>query len=171
MAWVDELAAAVRALRMDQIEALRRSLPDDLGDSDVEPIIRRVAELLGRPADDLRPERLGWWLDALLLQKVIRIPQSRNRVMLPVLFTVMAILLGLIIGRFAAAGVMVIGLVIWAIRAGGSVQERQGDWLRLGDVIFDLRNVRREKLGADWYLLEGHRVPTAVLIELGVVRE
>lgn len=171
MAWVDELAAAVRAPRMDQVEALRRSLPDELGGSDVEPIIRRVAELLGRPADDLRPVRLGWWLDALLLQKVIRIPQSRNRVMLPVLFAMVAILLGLLIGRLAAAGVMVIGLVIWAIRAGGSVQQRQGNWLRLGDVIFDLRNVRREKLGPDWYLLEGHRVPAAVLIELGVVRE
>lgn len=171
MAWIDELADAVRGPRMDQIEALRRSSTDGVSASEVEPIIRRVAELLGRPADDLRPERLGWWLDALLLQKVIRIPQSRNRVMLPVLFTVVAILLGLLIGRLAAAGVMVIGLVIWAIRAGGSVQERQGDWLRLGDVIFDLRNVRREKLGPDWYLLEGHRVPTAVLIELGIVRE
>jgi hypothetical protein len=171
VAWIDELADAVRGPRMDQIEALRRSSTDGVSASEVEPIIRRVAELLGRPADDLRPERLGWWLDALLLQKVIRIPQSRNRVMLPVLFTVVAILLGLLIGRLAAAGVMVIGLVIWAIRAGGSVQERQGDWLRLGDVIFDLRNVRREKLGPDWYLLEGHRVPTAVLIELGIVRE
>ena len=171
MAWVDELADAVRGPRMDQIEALRRSSTDGVSASEVEPIIRRVAELLDRPADDLRPERLGWWLDALLLQKVIRVPQSRNRVMLPVLFTVVAILLGLLIGRLAAAGVMVIGLVIWAIRAGGSVQERQGDWLRLGDVIFDLRNVRREKLGPDWYLLEGHRVPTAVLIELGIVRE
>ena len=50
---------------------------------------------------------------------MIRVPQSRNRVMLPVLFTVVAILLGLLIGRLAAAGVMVIGLVIWAIRAGG----------------------------------------------------
>ncbi len=171
MAWVDELADAVRGPRMDQIEALRRSSTDGVSPSEVEPIIRRVAELLDRPADDLRPERLCWWLDALLLQKVIRVPQSRNRVMLPVLFTVVAILLGLLIGRLAAAGVMVIGLVIWAIRAGGSVQERQGDWLRLGDVIFDLRNVRREKLGPDWYLLEGHRVPTAVLIELGIVRE
>lgn len=171
MAWVDELAAAVQGPRMEQIEALRRSLPDELLSAEVAPIIRRVAELLGRPADDVRPQRLAWWLDALLLQKVIRVPQSRNRVMLPVLFAVVAILLGLLIGRLAAAGVMVIGLVIWAIRAGGSVQERQGDWLRLGDVIFDLRSVRRERLGPDWYLLEGHRVPTAVLIALGVVRE
>ncbi|MBL8933744.1 MAG: hypothetical protein JNM69_04275 [Archangium sp.] len=171
MAWVDELGEAVRGPRMDRIEALRRAVPDQVEGADVAPIIRRVAELLGRPADDVRPERLAWWLDALLLQKVIRVPQSRNRVMLPVLFAMVAILLGLLIGRLAAAGVMVIGLVIWASRAGGAVQQRQGDWLRLGDVIFDLRNVRREKLGPDWYLLEGHRVPTAVLIELGVVRE
>ncbi|MBM4780180.1 MAG: hypothetical protein GQE15_20955 [Archangiaceae bacterium] len=171
MAWVDELAAAVRGPRMDQLEALRRSLPDGLSGANVEPIIRRIAELLGRPPDDLRPERLAWWLDALLLQKVIHVPQSRNRVMLPVLFAMLAILLGLLIGRLAAAGVMVIGLVIWAVRAGGSVRERQGDWLRLGDVIFDLRNVRRERLGPDWYLLEGHRVPARVLLELGVVRE
>lgn len=171
MAWIDELGAAVRAPRMDRLEALRRSLPEGLQASEVAPIIRRVAELLNRPADDLRPERLAWWLDALLLQKVIRVPQSRNRVMLPVLFTMVAILLGLLIGRLAAAGVMVIGLVVWAIRAGGSVQERQGDWLRLGDLIFDLRNVRRERLGPDWSLIEGHRVPTAVLIELGVLKE
>jgi hypothetical protein len=132
-------------------------------------LVARLAELTGRTPEVATPERLAWWLDALLLQKVVRIPRSRNRALLPVLFAVLAILLGLVIGRIAAAGVMSMALVLWAIRAGGSVRERHGDWLRLGDLIFDLRHARRERLDDEWVQLEGHRVQAAVLIELGVL--
>ena len=173
MAWLDELREALSAPRMDKVEALRRSMPEVSALSGqpeaLTTLVARLAELTGRTADVATPERLAWWLDALLLQKVIRVPRSRNRALVPVLFAVLAILLGLLIGRIAAAGVMSLFLVIWAIRAGGSVRERHGDWLRLGDVIFDLRHARRERLDDEWVQLEGHRVPAAVLLELGVL--
>lgn len=173
MAWLDELSDALSAPRLDKVEALRRAMPDvstlSGHDEALTKLVARLAELTGRPPDVATPERLAWWLDALLLQKVVRVPRSKNRALVPVLFAVLAILLGLLIGRIAAAGVMSLFLVIWAIRAGGSVRERQGDWLRLGDLIFDLRHARRERLDDEWVQLEGHRVPAAVLAELGVI--
>lgn len=172
-AWLHDLRDALVGPRMDQVEALRSSLPpvETLAADGplVEAVIRRIATLIGREAEQLAPERLGWWLDALLLQRVIHVPKSRNRALLPVLFAVVAILLGLLIGRVAAAAIMALGLVIWAIRAAGSVRERHGDWLRLDDWIFDLRHARQEHLSDEWCLLEGHRVPTAVLVELKVI--
>ena len=173
MGWLDELDQALTAPRLDQVEALRRELPEVSslsGDCDVlSKIVARLAELTGRPPEVATPELLAWWLDALLLQKVVRVPRSRNRALVPVLFAVLAILLGLLIGRIAAAGVMSLGLVIWAIRAGGSIRERHGDWLHLGDLIFDLRRARRERLDDEWVLLEGHRVQAAVLVEVGIL--
>lgn len=172
MAWLDELGEALAGPRLDQVEALRRTMPEPStlsGRHEVlTRLVGRLAELTGRPPDVATPERLAWWLDALLLQRVVRVPRSRNRALVPVLFAVLAMLLGLLIGRMAAAGVMSLGLVLWAIRAGGSVRERHGDWLRLGDLIFDLRHARRERLDDEWVQLEGHRVQAAVLVELGV---
>lgn len=172
MAWLDELNTALEGPRMDRVEALRRSLPELealSGDpSGVKTAIARVAALTARPADEATASRLAWWLDALLVQRVIHVPRSANRALLPVFFAVLAILLGLLIGRLAAAGVMSLGLVVWAIRAGGSVRERHGDWLRLGDFIFDLRHARLERVDEAWFQLEGHRVPAAVVFELGL---
>jgi hypothetical protein len=173
VAWIDELAEALEAPRLDQVEALRRTMPEISSFSGqpeaLTQLVARLAALTGRAPDVATPDRLAWWLDALLLQKVVRVPRSKNRTLVPVLFSVLAILLGLIIGRVAAAGVMSLGLVIWAIRAGGSVRERHGDWLRLGELIFDLRHARRVRLDDEWVQLEGHRVQAAVLVELGVV--
>ena len=175
MAWLEELEQALTAPRLDQVEALRRTMPE-VSSLSAHPevltrLVGRLAELTGRPPDVATAERLAWWLDALLLQSVVRVPRSRNRALVPVLFAVLAILLGLLIGRIAAAGVMSLGLVIWAIRAGGSVRERHGDWLRLGDLIFDLRHARRVRLDDEWVQLEGHRVQAALLVELGVIEK
>lgn len=173
MAWLDELAEALAQPRLDTVEALRKTMPEVSALSGqpeaLTKLVARVAELTGRPPDVATPERLAWWLDALLIQRVVRVPRSRNRALVPVLFAVLAILLGLLIGRIAAAGVMSLALVIWAVRAGGSVRERHGDWLRLGDLIFDLRHARRERLDDEWVQLEGHRVQAAVLVELGIL--
>lgn len=170
--WLAALEAALSEARMDRIEALRRTLPPAIEltgtQASLERVVARIAALTKRSADQASPDRLAWWLDALLLQRVIVVPRSRSRALVPALFISLAALLGLLIGRVAAASIMTLGLVGWAIRSGGAVRERHGDWLRLGDTLFDLRRVRAEPLGDDWCLLEGHRVPAAVLTELGV---
>jgi hypothetical protein len=170
--WLDELSEALKAPRLERVEVLRRAMPEHstmLGHPDaIAKLIARIAELTGRTPDDATADRLAWWLDALLLQKVVKVPRSRSRALVPLLFTVLAVLLGLLIGRIAAAAVMSLSLVIWAIRAGGSVRELNGEWLRLGDLIFDLRRVRRERLDDEWFQLEGHRVPTRILREFGI---
>lgn len=171
--WLGAVEAALVDPRLDRLEALRRDLPALEALTSEGPAIARVvsrlATLAGRRPDHATADRLGWWLDALLLQRVIAVPRSRSRALMPALFVSLAVLLGLVLGRVVAASVMAAGLVVWAMRAGGSVRERHGDWLRLGDTIFDLRHARAEPLGDDWYLLEGHKVPASVLRELGVV--
>ncbi|MBL8922462.1 MAG: hypothetical protein JNJ54_26665 [Myxococcaceae bacterium] len=172
--WLAALEAALSEARMDRVEALRRTVPPAIelasDQAALQRVVTRLAALTGRSADRAGPEQLPWWLDALLLQRVIVVPRSRGRALVPALFISLAALLGLLIGRIAAASIMTVGLVVWAIRSGGAVRERHGDWLRLGDTLFDLRRVRAEPLSADWYLLEGHRVPAAVLADLGVIR-
>ncbi|MDX2014477.1 MAG: hypothetical protein SFW67_30040 [Myxococcaceae bacterium] len=161
--WLDRLSTALREPRMDEVEALRAAMPAvEALVGDVNPVALRVAVLAGRdvPRGVVKADQLGWWLDALLLQRVIHVPQSRNRQLLPVFFGVLAILLGLLLGRLAGAGVVLVGVVAWAVLFGGAVQERRGDWLRLGDEIFDLRTVRVERLSDGWTLVEGRRVPT-----------
>jgi hypothetical protein len=163
--WIDRLRAALEAPRLDEVEALRREMPaPEALPPDVTALALRVAALTGRelPRGPISPERLAWWLDALLLQRVIHVPRSRNRQLLPVFFGVLAILLGLLLGRIAGASVVLVGVVAWAIAFGGAVRERRGDWLRLGDEIFDLRTVRVERLSDGWTLLEGRRVPTGL---------
>jgi hypothetical protein len=164
-AWVERLRAALAAPRMDEVEVLRRELPDLAAlPPEVTGLATRIAELADRPRPTgaVRGDQLAWWLDALLLQRVIRVPRSRNRQLLPVFFGVLAILLGLLLGRIAGATVVLVGVVAWAIAFGGAARERHGDWLRLGDEIFDLRTVRVERLSDGWTLLEGRKVPTEV---------
>lgn len=165
-AWFDELEEALAEPRLDRVEQLRNRRPTFV---DVEPdqlrrIVERVATLLGRRPDAApQTERLAWWLDALLLQRVIRLPPSPERRLFPVLFVALTVLLGLLVGRLAAAGVMVIGFLIWAARHGGSVQTRHGDWLRLDDLVIDLRHARIERIDDEWVLIEGQRVRASVL--------
>lgn len=172
MAWLDALAAALVEPRMDEVEALRGSLPPaetlEATPEALGPLIERLAALTGRPAGPATAERLAWWLDALLLQRVIRVPPPRGRHLVPALLILAAVLLGLLVGRIAAAGVVSLGLVLWALRAGGSRRERRGPWLRLGQLIFDLRQARWARVDDDWFELEGHRVPAAALAELGI---
>lgn len=139
--WLGAVEAALVDPRLDRLEALRGELPAPETLAGLEPTIARVvarlAALTGRRPEQASAGRLAWWLDALLLQRVIAVPRSRNRALVPALFVALAVLLGLLVGRVAAASIMAAGLVVWAIRAGGSVRERHGDWLRLGDTIFD----------------------------------
>ncbi|MCA2978424.1 MAG: hypothetical protein INH41_21880 [Myxococcaceae bacterium] len=163
--WGERLAQALEAPHLDEVEALRAAFPPLSGvPPDVTALATRIAALTGReaPAGRVGAEQLAWWLDALLLQRVVRVPQSRDRQLLPVFFGVLAILLGLLLGRLVGAGVVLVGLGAWAIRYGGAVRERRGAWLRLGDEIFDLRTARVERLTDGWTLVEGRRVPTAL---------
>jgi hypothetical protein len=166
--WLERLRAALSEVRLDEVEALCASTPP-VGElpKDVSALARRIAELTQRelPTGKVAADQLGWWLDALLLQKVVVVPKSRNRQVLPVFFGVLAILLGLLLGRIAGATVVLVGVIAWAIRYGGAVRERRGDWVRLGDEVFDLRAVRVERLSDGWTLVEGRRVPTALFEE------
>ncbi|MCU0701342.1 MAG: hypothetical protein MUC96_32945 [Myxococcaceae bacterium] len=163
--WLARLEVALREPRMDEVEALRAVMPAaEAITGDVTKVARRISVLAARdvPRGVVKADQLGWWLDALLLQRVVHVPRSRNRQLLPVFFGVLAILLGLLLGRIAGATVVLVGVVAWAMLFGGAVQERRGDWLRLGDQIFDLRAVRVERLSDGWTLVEGRRVPTAL---------
>jgi hypothetical protein len=159
---LEQLADALKAPRLDVVEGLRAQLTGAEDDPTlVRSITQRLAELSGKPVTDGHP--LSWWIDGVLLQKVVTVPTSRNRQLFPLLVVALAVLLGLLVGRIPAAAVIVVGLVFWAMRFGGSPRERHGPWLRLGNLIFDLRVVRIERVDAQWANLEGHRVPLEVL--------
>ncbi len=162
MTVLEQLAEALKAPRLDVVEGLRAQLTGAEDDPALVPsITRRLAALSGKPVTDGHP--LSWWIDGVLLQKVVTVPTSRDRQLFPLLVVALAVLLGLLVGRIPAASVIVVGLVFWALRFGGSPRERQGPWLRLGNLIFDLRVVRVERIDAQWASLEGHRVPLEVL--------
>lgn len=125
----------------------------------------RLSVLANRgPEQDVA--RLGWLLSAVVMQPVVTAPRSRGRAIVPLGFIALSVVLGLLLGRMVAAGVMAIGLVVWAARYGGTARERHGAWLRLGETVFDLRTARVERLGSEWLLLEGRRVPIAAVRDL-----
>ncbi len=164
---MSELEAAIDELRLDRIETLATHPPawETLDRRRARAAMKALAMLAGRdPETEL--EKLGWLLSAVLMKPVLQAPRRRAKALAPIALIGLAVILGLLVGRMLAAGVAAVGLVIWAVRAGGAVRERHGAWLRLGDSIFDLRTVRVERLGDAWVRLEGRRVPLEAVREL-----